>query len=52
MPTVHLIHGYLGTGKTTRAKKLAEEVKGVRFNPDEWMVRLYGDDPPTDLNTD
>jgi predicted kinase len=46
MPTVHLIHGYLGAGKTTFAKKLAEEVKGVRFNPDEWMARLYGEDPP------
>jgi hypothetical protein len=31
MPTVHLIHGQLGAGKTTFAKKLAEEVKGVRF---------------------
>ncbi len=46
MPTVHLIHGYIGAGKTTFAKKLAEEVNGVRFNPDEWMVRLYGEDPP------
>lgn len=46
MPTVHLIHGYIGAGKTTFAKKLAEDVNGVRFNPDEWMVRLYGEDPP------
>lgn len=48
MPTVHLIHGYIGAGKTTFAKKLAEEVNGVRFNPDEWMARLYGEDPPSD----
>ena len=48
MPTVHLIHGYLGAGKTTFAKKLAEDVKGVRFNPDEWMARLYGEDPPAE----
>lgn len=48
MPIVHLIHGYLGAGKTTFAKKLAEEVNGVRFNSDEWMVRLYGEDPPAD----
>ena len=48
MPTVHLIHGYIGAGKTTFAKKLAEEVNGVRFNADEWMVRLYGEDPPAD----
>lgn len=51
MATVHLIHGYLGAGKTTFAKKLAEEVNGVRFNPDEWMVRLYGEDPPADQFT-
>jgi hypothetical protein len=31
MPTVHLIHGQLGAGKTTFAEKLAEEIKGVRF---------------------
>ena len=48
MPTAHLIHGYIGAGKTTFAKKLTEEVNGVRFNPDEWMVRLYGEDPPAD----
>ncbi len=46
MPTVHLIHGYLGAGKTTFAGQLAAKVSGVRFNPDEWMARLYGDDPP------
>jgi hypothetical protein len=48
MPTVHLIHGYICAGKTTFAKNLAAEVNGVRFNPDEWMVRLYGEDPPAD----
>jgi len=48
MPTVHLIHGYIGAGKTTFAKQLAEKVNGVRFNSDEWMARLYGEDPPAD----
>jgi predicted kinase len=48
MPTVHLIHGYLGAGKTVFANQLADEVSGVRFNPDEWMTRLYGEDPPAD----
>ena len=44
MPTVHLIHGYLGAGKTTFAKELAEDgslfiadntfdVLKVRFEP-------------------
>jgi predicted kinase len=41
-----LIHGYLGVGKTTLAKKLAAEQNAVRFSPDEWMTRLFGDDPP------
>jgi predicted kinase len=48
MPTVHLIHGYLGAGMTTFAKKLADEVSDESFNPDERMVRHYGEDPPAD----
>ena len=46
MPTVHLVHGYIGAGKTAFASKLAAQVNGVRFNPDEWMTHLYGEDPP------
>jgi predicted kinase len=46
MATAHLLFGYLGTGKTTFAKRLEVEHKAVRFTPDEWMARLFGDDPP------
>jgi predicted kinase len=46
MATAHLIHGYLGVGKTTFAKQLEREVRAVRFTPDDWMSRLFGDDPP------
>jgi predicted kinase len=46
MATAHLIHGYLGAGKTTFAKRLEREISAVRFTHDEWMRALYGDDPP------
>jgi predicted kinase len=48
MPTAHLIHGYLGAGKTTFAKRLEAELGAIRFTHDEWMSRLYGDDPPVE----
>lgn len=46
MPTVHMIHGFVGAGKTTFSKKLEKEIKAIRFTPDEWMCRLYGNNPP------
>jgi predicted kinase len=46
MPTAHLIHGYLGAGKTTLAKRLEAELPALRFSHDDWMSRLYGEDPP------
>lgn len=49
MPTAHLIHGYLGVGKTTLAKHLEHTLPAVRFSPDEWMVALHGTDPPENL---
>jgi predicted kinase len=30
------------------AKRLEAEHKAVRFTPDEWMARLFGDDPPAE----
>lgn len=46
IPTVHLIHGYLGAGKTTFACNLERDLPAIRFTHDEWMARLYGEDPP------
>jgi hypothetical protein len=46
MATAHLLFGYLGSGKTTLAKRLEVEHGAVRFTPDEWMARLFGADPP------
>lgn len=48
MPTAHLIHGFLGAGKTIFARQLEQELPAVRFTHDEWMARLYGFDPPAE----
>ena len=48
MATAHLIHGFLGAGKTTFARQLDRELPAIRFSQDEWMVHLYGNDPPPD----
>ncbi len=48
MPVVHLIHGFLGAGKTTFSRRLAHETGALRFSPDERMTQLHGDDPPAD----
>lgn len=46
MTTLHLLHGFTGAGKTTFAKQLACGISAMRFTPDEWMVKLYGHNPP------
>ncbi|HKO92370.1 MAG TPA: AAA family ATPase [Polyangiaceae bacterium] len=48
MPTLHLMHGFLGAGKTTFAKQLETQLPAVRYTPDEWMVRLFGVDSPAE----
>lgn len=45
-PTAHLLHGFVGAGKTTFARKLATELPALRLTHDEWMNRLYGANPP------
>jgi hypothetical protein len=46
--TAHLIHGFVGAGKTTLARRLAREHGAVRFTHDAWMHRLYGANPPAE----
>ena len=49
MPTLHAVHGFLGAGKTTLARRLEYELPALRLGSDEWMVRLYGPDPPEEV---
>jgi len=44
-----LIVGSTGAGKTTYARRLAEELGGVRFSIDEWMTTLFWADSPQPL---
>ncbi len=48
MATVRMIHGFVGAGKTTFAKKLEQETGAVRFTLDERMIERHGANPPTD----
>jgi predicted kinase len=41
--TLFLTVGLPGSGKTTRAKQLADELTIVRLTPDDWMAPLFGD---------
>jgi predicted kinase len=40
-PTVHLLCGLNGAGKTSYARRLAEARGAVRFTLDEWLLTLH-----------
>lgn len=44
-PTVYLICGFIGAGKTTFSKKLEKTTGAVKITKDEWSIRLIGNDP-------
>lgn len=44
LATLHLMVGLPGSGKTTRAKELERALPAVRLTPDEWHLRLFGQD--------
>jgi predicted kinase len=43
-PTLFLMVGLPGSGKTTLARQLEVEHNALRLTPDEWIPVLYGDD--------
>ncbi len=47
-PTVYVLCGCIGAGKTTFAKKLEETTGAVRITKDEWLIPLIGNDPTID----
>lgn len=42
MPTLHLLCGLPGSGKTTLACHLEKQSSALRFSEDEWLGQLYG----------
>ncbi|CAM3647430.1 AAA family ATPase [Deinococcus frigens] len=42
MPTLFLLIGLPGAGKTTLARRLELEHSALRLTPDEWMTPLFG----------
>lgn len=45
MATIHLIHGFIGFGKTTLSKKLAKKYNAKCFCIDHIMLERYGRSP-------
>lgn len=43
-PTLYLLCGLPGSGKSTRAKELEAAGKGILLNADDWVCQLYPDD--------
>jgi predicted kinase len=50
MVTVHLVCGFLGSGKTTLAKALTTREAAIRFSVDEWYLRLFAQGPTYELD--
>lgn len=48
MPTIHMIEGPVGAGKSTFSAALARHLPAVHLALDEWFVALFSNDrPPT-----
>jgi hypothetical protein len=42
LATAFLVYGYIGSGKTTVARQIAEDQNAIRFSSDEWVAGLFG----------
>ena len=51
-PSIHLVCGSTGAGKTTYAAALAQKLGGMRFSIDEWMTDLFWMDSPEPIAFD
>ena len=45
MATIHLIHGFMGFGKTTLSKKLVKKYNAKHFAIDQVMLERFGRNP-------
>ncbi|MFH0257988.1 AAA family ATPase [Vibrio rumoiensis] len=43
MTNIYFVCGFIGSGKTTYSKALADQHGAFRFSIDEWMIPLYGE---------
>lgn len=44
-PIAYLLMGFISSGKTTYAKMLEAETNALRFTKDEFMIKIFGDNP-------
>jgi predicted kinase len=51
-PTIHLVAGSTGAGKTTYAIALADRERALRFSIDDWTSSLFWPDAPHPITYD
>jgi hypothetical protein len=49
-PTVYVICGFIGAGKTTFARKLEKQTGAIRVTKDEWIIKIFGNKIASDKN--
>ncbi|CAH6869429.1 AAA family ATPase [Vibrio chagasii] len=49
MAKIYFVCGFIGSGKTTYSKQLADKHSAFRFSIDEWMIPLYGEHMERDV---
>ncbi|WP_026970479.1 AAA family ATPase [Aliagarivorans marinus] len=49
MASIYFLCGFIGSGKSTYAKRLAKQQQAFIFSPDEWMIPMFGEHMPREL---